>query len=307
MNIPHLKKIVLTVIVTLAFVSVKSQNDPLINHFMYHEHVYNPANAGNTKTINVGLLARQQWVGFKGSPSTQLLNTNAYIDKLKGGVGMVLINDMLGNEKSFTARLSYAYRQRVGDDMYLSAGISAGIVNRAVNGNNLSLVDDGDQNAINAAENFIKPDLGFGLEFSGKGFIVGASATHINKSLKNATVFNVPRHFFAYTKYNWSINNKTQLQPALFIRSSAFITQADIAVNATFNKRLTVGTFYRTTDDIGMLLGVHFGKFMVSYSFDFDFGTLSSNQSGSHELTLIGTFSTKKPKTTIIKSPRIIN
>ncbi len=307
-NTSQLKKLFFSLAVTAASATVVyGQNDPMINHFMYHEHVYNPANAGNTKTINVGLLARQQWIGFKGAPSTQLLNAYGYIPKVKGGVGLVLVNDMLGNERSVTARLSYAYRQRVGDDVYLSGGLSLGILNRAIRGNDLIFQDGGDQSALNSLENNLKPDVGLGLEFSGRGLVIGASITHLDQSLKKATVFKVPRHYFGYAKYNWNVNEKVMLQPAVFVRSSVFITQADIAVNATFNKRVTVGTFYRTTDDVGMLLGVHFGKFFVSYSYDFDFGELSSNQSGSHELTLIGRFGGIKPKHTFLKSPRYLN
>jgi type IX secretion system PorP/SprF family membrane protein len=307
-NIRPLKKLLLSLtLVAATYTLATGQNDPMINHFMYHEHVYNPANAGNTKTINVGLLARQQWIGFKGAPSTQLLNAYGYIPKIKGGVGLVLVNDMLGKERSVTARLSYAYRQRVGDDMYLSGGLSLGILNRAVRGNELIFQDGGDQSALNAMENNIKPDVGLGIEFSGRGVVIGASITHLDQSLKKATVFRVPRHYFGYAKYNWNVNEKLMLQPAVFVRSSVFITQADVALNATFNKRVTVGTFYRTTDDVGALLGVHFGKFFLSYSYDFDFGELSSNQSGSHELTLIGRFGGIKQKNTFLKSPRYLN
>jgi type IX secretion system PorP/SprF family membrane protein len=284
-----------------------AQNDPMINHFMFHEHVFNPATAGNARNITVGLLARQQWIGFKGAPSTQLLNAYGYIPKIKGGVGMVIANDMLGKERSLTLRLSYAYRQRLGDNAFLSGGISLGILNRAVKGNELIFQDNGDQSAFNTKESQIKTDIGLGLELTVSGLTLGASLTHLDQSLKKATVFKVPRHYFGYAKYDWNVSDKITLTPAVFVRSSAFITQADINVNATFNKRVLVGAIYRTTDDAGMILGVYFGKFLVSYSYDFDFGELSSNQSGSHELTLIGKFPNKKPKVQTYKSPRYLN
>jgi len=287
--------------------TVNAQNDPMINHFMFHEHVFNPATAGNARNITVGLLARQQWIGFKGAPSTQLLNAYGYIPKIKGGVGLVLVNDMLGKERSLTLRLSYAYRQRIGDNAFLSGGLSLGILNRAVKGDELIFQDNGDQSAFNTRESQIKPDVGLGLELTVSGLTVGASLTHLDQSLKKATVYKVPRHYFGYAKYDWNVSDKITLTPAVFVRSSAFITQADVNINATFNKRVLVGTLYRTTDDAGMILGVYFGKFLVSYSYDFDFGELSSNQSGSHELTLIGKFGSIKPKTPAYKSPRYLN
>jgi type IX secretion system PorP/SprF family membrane protein len=287
--------------------SAIAQNDPMINHSMFHQHVFNPAHAGNERNITVGLLARQQWIGFKGAPSTQLLNAYGYIPKIKGGAGLVVVNDMLGKERSLTLRLSYAYRQRLGDNAFLSGGISLGILNRAVKGNELIYQQDGDQYSLNAQQSEVKPDIGLGLEFTMSGFTVGGSLTHLHQSLKKATVFKVPRHYFGYAKYDWNVSDKVMLTPAVFVRSSQFITQADVNVNVTINKRVLVGALYRTTDDAGLILGVYFGKFLVSYSYDFDFGELSSNQSGSHELTLIGKFGSIKPKTQFYKSPRYLN
>jgi type IX secretion system PorP/SprF family membrane protein len=306
-NNQSLKTFFILLSVVCGLSSASAQNDPMFTHFMYHEHVFNPAVAGNARAITVGLLARQQWIGFKGAPSTQLLNAYGYIPKIKGGVGLVVANDMLGKERSLTLHLSYAYRQRIGDNAFLSGGLSLGILNRAVKGNELIYEETGDQSAINAQQNTVKPDVGLGLELTVSGFTVGGSLTHLDQSLKKATVFKVPRHYFGYAKYSWDISDKVTLLPAIFLRSSAFITQVDVSVNATFNKRVTVGAIYRSTDDAGMLLGVHFSKFFVSYSYDFDFGELKSNQSGSHELTLIGRFQNKKPKVQTYKSPRYLN
>lgn len=286
---------------------LKAQNDPLLTHFMYYEQVYNPAHAGNAKTIDVGVVAREQWVGFDDAPSQQVVNAYGYIPKIKGGVGLVLVNDRLGAERNVNAKLSYAYRQRVGNDAFLSGGISIGIINRAVKGGELIFQDSGDQSAVNNFDNKLKQDIGLGIEFSGHNIIAGFSITHLDQSKDNATLFKVPRHYYGYAKYNWQATDQIEIQPALFLRSSIFITQADVAVNATFNQRITTGLIYRSSDDAGMLLGVHFSKFFVSYTFDFDFGELSKNQSGSHELSIIAKFGGIKDKRNFYKSPRYFN
>lgn len=284
-----------------------AQNDPLLTHFMYYEQVYNPAHAGNAITIDVGIVGREQWTGFDDAPSQQVLNAYGYIPKIKGGLGLVLINDRLGAERNVNAKISYAYRQRVGDNAFLSGGLSVGIINRAVKGGELIFQDSGDQSAVNNFDNKLKQDIGLGLEFSGYNFIAGLSITHLDQSKDNATLFKVPRHYYAYAKYNWQATEQVVIQPALFVRSSVFITQADVAVTATFNKRITTGLIYRSSDDAGMLLGVHFSKFFVSYTFDFDFGTLSKNQSGSHELSIIAKFGGIKDKRNFYRSPRYFN
>lgn len=292
-------------IISLAPLAAFAQNDALFTHFMYHTNLYNPATAGNTDGIQVGLLARQQWVGFDEAPSSQLLNAHGYIPKLRGGVGLVVLNDMLGKQRITTVRVGYAYRQRVGDRMYISAGINFGIANNFVKASELRYQQTGDQSSYTVNESETRPDIGLGLEFSGKGLTLGVSFTHLQQSLGNATVFKNPRHYYAYAKYDWNVTDKWMLSPAVFFRSGGFISQLDVNVNATWNKRVVVGASYRTTDDIAGILGVYLVKnLLLSYSFDFDFGELRNNNSGSHELTLIAKLKGFQEKTISVKSPR---
>lgn len=282
-----------------------AQNDVLFTHFMYHTHLYNPATAGNTDDIVVGLLARQQWIGFEDAPSQQLVNAYGYIPKIKGGVGLTVLNDMLGQQRTTTVRLGYAYRQRLGDRTYLSMGLNVGIGNYGINGSNLRYQDTGDQSAFNTGQNSTKPDIGLGLEFFGKGLTVGVSFSHLQQSLGNSELFKTPRHYYAYAKYDWKVAEKWTLTPALFFRSAGFISQLDANLNATWNKRVVVGASYRTTEEMAALLGVYIAKnVLASYSFDFNFGELRTNNSGSHELTLVARFNGFKVKQQVVKSPR---
>lgn len=285
----------------------RAQNDPMLNHVFLHQHVFNPARAGNERVITAGLLMRQQWIGFKGAPSTQLLNAYGYVPKIKGGTGIVIINDMLGKERSLTFRASYAYRHRLGNSAFLSGGITLGFIHRSIKGNELIYQEEGDQYSFHNMQSMFKPDIGLGAEFTLEGLIVGASVTHLHQSLKNATLFKVPRHYYGYARYERNISEKVMLTPAIFVRSSQFITQADININATFNKRILTGVFYRTTDDAGLIVGIYFGRMLVSYSYDFDFGELRNNQSGSHELTLIGRIGSIKSQIPFYRSPRYLN
>ncbi|MBK7148962.1 MAG: type IX secretion system membrane protein PorP/SprF [Bacteroidetes bacterium] len=78
--------------------------------------------------------------------------------------------------------------------------------------------------------------------------------------MKTATPFRVPRHYFAYAKYSWDINEKFNLTPAVFVRSIDFIAQAEVNLSLTYNKRVVVGVLYRSVDDAGLMLGVHITK-----------------------------------------------
>ncbi len=289
--------------------SATAQNEPVIAHFMYHSHVFNPAVAGNTRDIYIGALARQQWVGYKEAPSTQLLNAYGYISKIRGGVGLVFAHDMLGKERSITARVSYAYSQRLaGGNAYLSGGISIGFLNRQTRGSELIYQQDNDQSSINENISRFKPYLGLGVEFTGWGATVGFSVTHLDQSQRDATVFKVPRHYMGYARYDWNISEKVMLSPGVFVRSSVFITQAEVNINATFRKRIVAGLIYRSNDAGGALLGVHIWKgLFASYAYDFNFGKLMNFQTGSHEINLSYTIKAKQEKRPFYKSQRYVN
>ncbi len=295
----------LIIILSLFTLQASAQNDLMLAQFMFHEHIFNPAAAGSTRNLTIGGVARQQWTGFSGAPSSQALNASLFIPSANSGVGVVFVADRLGFERYINARVSYAYHQKVGQGNYLSAGISFGILNTYVKGDELIFERPFDQNSFNTREGEVRPDIGFGLEFNGKGLVLGASVTHLHQSLTNSTVFRVPRHYFGYAKYNWDVTKKILLTPAVFVRSSQFITQADIAFLATFSKMVITGISYRTTDDVAAILGVIISKqLQISYSFDFDFGELRNHNSGSHEISLIARLKGLKEKQMASKSPR---
>ncbi len=86
-----------------------SQQDPLSSQYMFNTLTYNPGVAGTSGMICATALNRQQWVGFKGAPSTTLFNVSAPISlfKRKHGVGLVIETDNVGFDKDL--RLSAVY------------------------------------------------------------------------------------------------------------------------------------------------------------------------------------------------------
>lgn len=306
-----MKKIYILFTLIATALLAKAQNEPVIAHFAYHSHVFNPAVSGNAKDIYLGALYRQQWVGFKEAPGTFLLNAYGYIPKAYGGVGLVITNDMLGKQRFTSVRASYAYSQRLNDRARLSVGLSIGMLNSFVKGTELiyqTLPYSVDQSAILTNNNRFKAFLAAGLEFSGYNTTIGFSVSNLDQGLGKATPFRVPRHYFAYAKYNWVVNQKLAITPALFVRSIDFAAQVEANINFTIRKRFIVGAIYRSTDAVGLLLGAHITKSLTaSYAYDFGFGELRKHQTGSHEVQLIYRFELPKPKPVFIKSPRYVN
>jgi len=306
-----MKKIFTAVTVILfAWQGAIAQNEPVVAHFAWHTNVFNPAVSGNVRDIYLSALYRQQWVGYKQAPSTFLFDAYAGIKKIYGGVGLVVSNDMLGNQRFTTARVSYAYSQRLNDRARLSIGLGIGVFNSFVKGEALIYQDHYtvDQSAILTNTNKFKAFLSAGIEFSGYNTTIGFSVSNLDQSLKSATPFKVPRHYFGYVKYSWDINKKFNLTPSVFVRSIDFIAQAEVNIALTWNKRIIAGILYRSNDAAGVTLGVHITKGLtVSYAYDNNFGKLSPYQTGSHEVQLIYRIDGPKEKRIFYKSPRYLN
>lgn len=290
--------------------NLQAQNEPVIAHFAYHTNVFNPAVSGNTRDIYVSALYRQQWVGFKEAPSTLVIDAYGFVSKIKGGVGLVVTNDMLGKQRFTTAKVSYAYSQRLNDRARLSVGLSLGMLNSYVKGSELIYQENPvtDQSSITTNTTRFKAFIAAGIEFSGYNTTIGFSVSNLDQGLKSATPFKVPHHYFGYVKYSWNINEKFNFTPALFIRSIDFIAQAELNLSLTYNKRIVVGLLYRSNDAVGAMLGVHITKHLLaSYAYDFNFGALAKQQTGSHEVQLIYRFDGVKEKKVFLKSPRYLN
>ena len=304
----NIKQVAAACMLLLGTFAAKAQNEPIIAHYMYHTHVFNPAVSGSTRDIYLGALARFQWVGYKEAPATQLVNAYGYISKIRGGVGFVFTNDMLGKQRFTNVRVSYAYSQRLNDRSRLSIGLGIGMTNSFVKGSELIYQQGGDQSGIYDNQSKFKAYLSAGIEFAGYGLTAGFSVTNLDQSLGKSTPFRVPRHYFGYVKYDWDVNEKFRFTPAVFVRSIDFTAQAEVNLSATIKKRVIVGVLYRTVDAAGLMLGVHATKHLtISYSYDFDFGKLSKYQTGSHEVNLVYRWDGPKPKRTFYKSPRYVN
>lgn len=282
-----------------------AQNDLQFSHFMYNENMFNPAATGSTDKIIASLVARQQWIGVDNPPSTQFLNVHTYLNKIKGGIGLTAINDRIGFENTLNLKLNYAYHTRISESATLSGGLSAGFINKKLDGSKLIYEQGNDPHAIVTATNEFSPDFGAGIEFNGYNITAGASSTHINKGLKNANVFENPRHYFLYAKYKVVLDSNFAITPALLVKSSGFITQYELNATATYKQKISLGVTYRIKESIVGLLGVSItDAVFIGYSYDFNVKPINTYSSGSHEIMLQARLSGLGGKKQNIKSVR---
>ena len=305
-----MKKRLLILVLTgiLSQLSVFSQNDIQISNFMFCGQSYNPAFVGLTKVIDVSLLAREQWTDFSQAPSTQILNFGNHTEYL-GSFGLSIINDKLGYEKSINARFIYAYPVHLSKNSVIHAGIGGGFINRSLDGASLIYENktEIDPDAIYNNINEYNPTIDLGLVFSSQKLTLGLSATHLAKSRKSATFYDISRHYYFFGSYIINASKNIDVVPSFHIKSNEIITQYEANTNVIFeNGEYWLGLSYRYNDAIVGLLGLKVHKSIkIAYSYDFDTGDIKLYNSGSHEIMIIASFN--KPEKSYFKSPRIFN
>ena len=301
-----MKKIYIALIALVISSVGFSQNDILFSHYMFNELTFNPAVAGSSPTLDASLLARQQWIGFDEAPSSQVLNVHTFLRDI-GGVGGTIINDKLGYENSLNLKLYYAHHFQISRGMLLSFGAGIGFLSKTIDGSKLIYEDENDLNAIYNKESRFRPDFSFGTELNTSKFTLGLASTHIEQSLKSATLFKVPRHYYAYAKYRIEASDKINIVPTFLVKSSQFITQIDLSAIFFYNNKFWIGAAYRLDEAYIGIIGFNITKELkFSYSYDYSAGPMKSYNDGSHE-AMISYSINRGQKPMMSKSPRYFN
>jgi type IX secretion system PorP/SprF family membrane protein len=289
-----MKKVLISIIMFLPLL-LSGQNDIQLSQQFLSRVNYNPAATGGSNYMHVFLIGRQQFINFKGAPSTQVLNAHNYFAPINSGAGLTVINDRIGPESSINAKLAYAYYVHF-EDSYLSFGLGGGILYKSLDVNSLNSETPNDPligSSYLDRTNKVNADFDFGIEYNTEKFQIGASVTHLNVSPIKINNYESGRHIYFYTKYTFNLNLDWKLSPSFVTHMSAWpITQLDLSTLATFRDRFWFGASLRSNDAFIMeslvgIIGLYITDFMgLGYSYDLNLGPIGKYTSGSHEISL---------------------
>ncbi len=290
-----MKKLNITFLfLVIFFQPVLSQQDPLSSHYMFNTLTYNPGVAGVSGMICATALNRQQWVGFKGAPSTTLFNISAPFApfRIKSGVGLLIESDNVGFDKDINLSLSYSYLMDVGTGK-LGIGISLGMLNKTLSPEWLIPSGDvhtpatGDPLIPENKESIVAFDAGFGMYYKTEKYYAGLSVTHLNQpkiKFSKGTPY-VSRHYYLTAGYTLQLPNPSlELLPSLFAFSDGKVTQFTVTSLVRYNKKVWGGVSYRAGDALTGLVGFElYNGIRLGYAYDFTLSDIRKNSSGSHE------------------------
>jgi type IX secretion system PorP/SprF family membrane protein len=280
----------------LAFISfpVLSQQDPLTSNYMFNTLTYNPGVAGISGMVCATAINRQQWIGFKGAPSTTIFNVSTPVSpfKINSGVGLLVESDKIGFERDINLTLSYSYHMDVGQGE-LGIGLSAGMFNMTLDpdweipSGDIYTPASGDPLIPESKESSVVFDAGLGVYYKTDRYYAGISVTHINKPKINFSKGQtyLSRHYYLTGGYTLQLPNPSlELLPSVYALSDGKVVQFSATSLLRYNKKVWGGVSYRPGDAMVAILGIElFNGIKIGYAYDFPVSDIIKNTSGSHE------------------------
>ena len=312
------KELLLTTVLLFVCTALFAQGDFKLSEQMFSRINQNPAAIGNNEKIQIFTAGRMQYVGMglEQSPTSALLNGHYFNENLKSGFGLSFSYDELGLfNQTINAKICYAYNLDLFEGGLLSLGLSAGVVNKMFDPSRHVWRDTGDP--LDGGEEITNTtafDLDFGLEFSWKYLLVGASITHLPGITQDVKTTAAPTHINAYVRGNIYLPEKFNLIPAaaytnigacntgkLISGDNAQVVSlgqehlVDVSLTALYDGKYWLGVGYRLNTAVSFMAGFEWHWLRIGYCYDLSVGPVWDLTSSTHEVMLSFVIPTKKP------------
>lgn len=291
-----MKKLFISIVITILSLAVNAQQIPQVSHFMYDNLRVNPGSAGSMDMLCASFITRSQMLGFSGNPVSYFLNveTPFKIGGTKHGVGLSLYHDVIGFNTDINFQLGYAFRISVGDGT-LGIGINGAFVDKSLKAD-WAPTSAGTDGNIPSGDADMTFTFGAGLFYRKDNIYFGASVLNINSPEVTSpsgannieSKYNLSRHYYVTTGYNMQLTNPAwELKPAVLLKSDGVATDMDFNLTVAYNKKIWGGVSYRTGGIMIAMVGFQlFEGFKVGYSYDFAINSMGKYEDGSHEILL---------------------
>ncbi len=296
-----MKKFILPIICCFVFGAVSAQDEAIFSHYNVAPIIINPAYAGFTGNHQILFNARAQWTGFPDAPKTLGVQYNGPIGDIFG-LGVGVVTETAARMTRIRAKLNYAFRFTVSDNVVLSTGFSTEFQQMSI-GNNIlgeNFYQPGDgviEDAVDGQQVF---DASFGAwgSFSERTFIGFAVTNLIQARLDNIVTSqdqgSILDHYIVMAGHQFTFaQGGFTIEPSIMMRQVKDApSQLDVNLKAGFlQDQVLAGISYRTIGAVGILLGTEINNFNLYYTFDLSTEEFQQFTSGSHEFTLAFGFS----------------
>jgi type IX secretion system PorP/SprF family membrane protein len=304
-----ISKIVCLIVMSFISITLTAQQEVQNSFYMFNSSILNPAYAGSRDALSVVVDARSQWTGWKGAPKTNSFIMHTPLMNESIGVGLNVVNDVIGPTNKTALFGDFAYRIRLNkNNDRLCFGIRAGADLIRNNLGSLAVNDATDPLVINNTNfNTNTFNTGAGVYYYGKRFFAGLTAPKIipNKLSKDASFTNSKQvlHYYFIAGYVFKLNSLWDLKPGCAIK---YTQNAPLSVDANlsvlFNEKVWFGVMFRAGSAAGANIVYNFTKQLrVGYAYDYSINNMGKYSPSSHEIILGYDFLSNQKA---LKSPR---
>ena len=283
----------------------KGQQDPMYTQYIFNLQTINPAYAGSWQDIGVTALSRDQWLGIQGHPTTQTFSFQTPLRSENVGIGLNIVNDNVGLEKTLSVNFDYSYQILLSELTTLRFGLKGGFLNYS---NNLLSYNQGDNQSdpsyqVNIKNKFM-PNFGFGLYLSSKKYYLSLSLPEIVQGsyqqgqASSANTSTQVRHLFFAGGMVFELSDNVKFKPSFIAQAVAgapFLY--DLSANFLFAEKFWIGGMYRSGDAVSVIAQwIINRKLRFGYAYDFTTTDLQKFSNGVHEVMISYEFSWAKRK-----------
>lgn len=281
-----MKKIVLIVsLCTLGF-PLLAQQYPLYAQYFNNPMLINPAIAGTSQRLMVGAAYRLQWAGMPGGPVTYNFNGHIALDNNRVGVGVLAVQDQIGDIRNTQFGSVFSYRLRFKDKSFYF-GMQAGATRYATDAGEVRVKNNPDPLFGQYSET--RFNAGAGVLLLGKQFMLGLSVPQLlnnDVSLGGQAVEVYRTNFYFFGSYSINLGKQIQMKPSTLLRYTRNTPlSADLNFNFVFNQLYTAGLITRNLNTYGLLLQMVMKNYRFGYVFEVP-GKQSSLRYITHEVSL---------------------
>ena len=317
------KKLLTLVIISVFFImnSAYSQ-DPSFSQFYANPVYLNPAMAGSSDCGRLSLNYNNQWPGITNSFVTYSVSYDQFVDKLSGGLGIIMNFDVAGDGilKTSTISGTYSYKLQVNENLFLNAALQGGYYNKQLDWDKLVFGSEVDPSDPNFGSSEVVPDnLSFGFADFATGILLaindnifaGFAAHHLTQP--NISFYKNEDSKLEI-KYTAHAGARLHLSQSNYKRSKDDFKQTSVSPNILYQKQgdfqqlnvgvyfnlypFVFGTWYRhafeNPNSITALVGLRYNKFNFGYSYDYAVSQINKVSGGSHEISFTWHFNCNK-------------
>ncbi|WP_421801142.1 type IX secretion system membrane protein PorP/SprF [Flagellimonas sp.] len=279
--------------VFMAVSAVHAQKEPQYTQYMYNIGSFNPAYVGTVESPEIIGLYRAQWVDIPGAPTTIRAGANIPFNNEKMGLGINIVNDVLGPSKQTYFDVAYSYEIQLSDETKLSFGLNAGGSSLNVDFSEGTFEQGSDPSLLGGNYSSFYPTVGAGLfMYHEEDWYLGASVPNfLTDELYNDEVATIVEDYMQLNViggYVFQLSDRTKFKPAFLVNYlQGSPVNINLSANFQFIDALTIGASYRFDNAVSGLAGFQISNAMfIGYSYDYNTNGLGEYSGGSHEAIL---------------------